>query len=150
MTPSRSCRVAIAAIAVAATAGGGKDSTEGKSVEAPGSPVACTPPSSVAPDAVPASLAAGLRPAPPDIVTSASSSNGNVVLEASSSASVNEVFERYKSALVAAGFTVDDEDNEGREAELFFSSGGRKGSLLIARRNCPPGSTGYKLTVPAQ
>ncbi len=143
------CVAAIAAIAVAATAGCSKNSREGKSVEAPGSTVACTPPLSVAADAVPAALAAGLRPAPPDVVTSASSSNGNVVLEASTTASVNRIFERYKAALVAAGFAVNHEDNEGREAELFFSSGGRKGSLLIARRDCPPGSTGYKLTVPA-
>jgi hypothetical protein len=149
-------RAGAAALVLVATAllaggacGGDKDderSAAGRSVADADTSTTICDTSATAP--VPSELSEGLRPPSSDAVRTATATADKVVLVVSSPAAVDDVLERYKSAVPAAGFTIDDEDDEGREAELFFSMDGRKGSLLIKRSDCPPGSTSYQLTVP--
>jgi hypothetical protein len=134
---------------VAGACGGDDPSKEGKSVADPDAAAApCASTTTVAAGDIPAAVPAGLRPAPGDTVTRAAATGGASEVEVTTTQSVDDVFHRYKAALAGAGFKVDKEDDEGREAELYFSNGSRKGSVLITRTNCPPGATRYKLTVP--
>jgi hypothetical protein len=123
-----------------------ESSEEGKSVADPDASTTVCDPSATA--TVPAELDEALKPPSTDTVRTASTSDGKAVIVVQSPEAVDDVFARYKAALPSAGYAIDDEDDEGREAELYFSKGGRKGSLLIKRSDCPPGSTRYQLTVP--
>jgi hypothetical protein len=125
---------------------GDKESEEGRSVADADTPTTVCDTSATAP--VPTELAEALRPPSTDTIRTADASGGKDVLVVPSQEKVDDVLQRYKAAVPSQGFAIDSEDDEGREAELYFSKGGRKGSLLIKMSSCPPGSTSYQLTVP--
>ena len=51
---------------------------------------------------------------------------------------VTEVYDAIKSAVVAAGYEVSREENEGRDAELFLERDGQPTEVrLTALRACP-------------
>jgi hypothetical protein len=57
--------------------------------------------------------------------------------------SVQDALPLYRKALVAAGFELRSEDNEGFEAELYFEGGKILGALQIRRSTCPDASLVY-------
>jgi hypothetical protein len=150
-SPGWRSRTSVAALAAtvlltAGCGGGDKESEAGPSVADPDTPTTVCDTSATAP--VPTELSEALRPPSTDTVRTADAGDGKVVLVVSSPTPVDDILKRYKAAVPAQGYKIDSEDDEGREAELFFSKGAQKGSLLIKMSSCPPGSTSYQLTVP--
>src|SRR4051812_48972302 len=102
------------ALLLAGACGDRNDRSEtGESVADPDTPTTVCDTSATAP--VPSQLAEALRPPSTDTVRSAADTGGKVVLVVSSPATVGDVVKRYKAAIPAQGFSIDGDDDEGRE-----------------------------------
>ena len=101
-----------------------------------GGPAACPSPSA-APEAETALMPDGLSFDRIGTVTHVASTDGHVTVEAVTDKHIDEVTVLIQDAVTAAGYRPAGMDNEGFEAEVFFTSGTyAAGQALVRRAEC--------------
>jgi hypothetical protein len=126
LRPSRSGALVVAAVSLIALAGcsGGSGGA------------ACSAPSP-APAADLALLPAGLSLERVGTVTHVVETAGNVTVQAIATKPIDELTVLIQDAVTAAGYRPSGMDNEGDEAEVFFTSGSyAAGQATVRRANC--------------
>jgi hypothetical protein len=102
-----------------------------------GDPAAACPDPTAAPAAQTALLPAGLSFAEVGTVTEVLSADGHLTVRAVTAKDLDEVTVLIQDAVTAAGYRPAGMDNEGFEAEVFFTSGTyAAGQALVRRAEC--------------
>lgn len=144
-----SLRVAGAAVALLVAAGcGGAARTSapppgGRSVAVDVDTGPCTPPAAWE-GALPAGFPDLGLPAGA-VVTTVVEVPAGVVVEGYAPGEVREVLSEFRGLLAAGDFTVQREDDEGREAEVWFTGGDRQGQVLLSGTRCPEDASGFRV-----
>jgi hypothetical protein len=146
---------AVALVAVAACASDGTPRAnasslppgEGRSVVV-GTVAPCVPPSAIPFGDVTSKLPPGLRFPPGSRLLEVDVAGGVTTIVGESSAGIGQLHARFRAQLVAAGRDVFAEDNEGIEAELFFTiPGGGLGVVRETKARCPVGVTRFSFSL---
>jgi len=106
---------------------------------------ACVPPRTWQGDGLPERFPERLRLPEAAVVTDVVEVQAGVVLDGYVGRPVPSVLDEFRRALDAADLAVEREDDEGREAELWFTDGQRQGQVLISKTRCPEGATGFRV-----
>ena len=155
MASPRSATAWLAALLALAGCGSGSSSTaasppppgEGRSIVV-GSAPPCIPPSSIPLGNVAELLPPGLAMPPGSRLLERDVTGGVTTVVGETRTPIAPLLAHFKARLTAAGRVIFSEDNEGIEAELFFSvPGGRIGVLRETRARCPVGVTRFSVTV---
>jgi hypothetical protein len=150
--PVLSLGLVLAVLAVGCASSSGGDaavprSGEGRSVVV-GSAAACTPPSAIALTRASHKLPAGMSFPAGSRLLQVEEEDGVTTVVAESRQTISALQQLFRGQLRAAGREIIAEDNEGREAELYFSvPGGGLGILRQSLARCPVGVTRWSVTV---
>lgn len=106
---------------------------------------ACVPPRTWQGDGLPDRFPERLRLPEAAVVTDVVEVEAGVVLDGYVGRPVPSVLADFRRVLDAAELAVEREDDEGREAELWFTDGQRQGQVLISKTRCPEGATGFRV-----
>lgn len=106
------------------------------------------PPSSIPFDTVAAKLPAGLRFPPGSRLLEVDVTGGVTTIVGETRIAIGPLQDRFRAELKEAGRDVFAEDNEGREAELFFTiPGGGLGVVRETQARCPVGVTRFSFSL---
>lgn len=106
---------------------------------------ACVPPRTWQGDGLPARFPERLELPASAVVTDVVEVDAGVVLDGYVARSVPEVLTEFRTLLDDAGLTIEREDDEGREAEVWFAGDDRQGQVLIGNTRCPEGASGFRV-----
>lgn len=113
-----------------------------------GSAAPCVPPSPIPVDRLGNRLPAGLALPPGSRLLEVDDTGGVTTVVGETSIGVSPLQNRLRKELTAAGRVIFSEDNEGIEAELFFSvPHGGIGVVRATRARCPVGMTRLTITL---
>lgn len=106
---------------------------------------ACVPPRTWQGDTLPARFPERLKLPASAVVTDVIEVEAGVVLDGYVERPVSQVVEEFRGLLDDAELAVEREDDEGREAELWFADAERQGQVLIGATRCPEGASGFRV-----
>jgi hypothetical protein len=149
MRPARIAAAALALVVLVPACGedeGGKDASgQGKSVAGPVKACASLP-------TLPTEQGAALLPKglslPGDVVVlQAETQAVQTIVSGATSTGVSDLRKQYEAQVRAAGYAVTKTDDEGREAEVYFTVDGKAAVVGITRSTCPPAPTRFSVSV---
>ncbi len=105
----------------------------------------CVPPRTWQGDGLPARFPERLELPASAVVTDVVEVDAGVVLDGYVDRPVTDVLAEFHVLLDDADLTVEREDDEGREAEVWFSGGDHQGQVLISSTRCPEGASGFRV-----
>jgi hypothetical protein len=120
---------------------------EGRSVVV-GSVAPCVPPSAIPVTQLPATLPAGVALPAGSRLLSVDVTGGVTTIVGETRVAIGPLKEQFRRPLTRAGREIFSEDNEGIEAELFFTlPGGGIGIVRETRARCPVGVTRFSVSL---
>ena len=106
----------------------------------------CEPPPAVT-GPLPAGYPEGLTFPEGTVVTYAVEQDGSQVVTGRAQTGVSEVLQHFRQVAEPAGFLVTQDEDEGASGRLRLFGGASEADVIVVRRTCPMGTTGFTVTV---